>query len=294
MPKGKFLGEKRSPREISRLLSSLGVLIFLFFYLTVGILVQVYPGVLGISSQIDPLEIVRLTNEQRVRNGLLPLRVSPVLASAAVKKGENMFRENYWAHISPSGKDPWYWLDQTGYLYTVAGENLAKDFADASSIVSAWMASPSHRANILNRKYKEIGVAVLEGELKGLRTTLVVQMLATPKTESQLAVKPLTIKTELPLQPEPPSFLSPQAFPPKALSPKVEAKKMEKISLSPFYLFKIVAICLVVLLLGVLFVDLWAVLTGQIEEVGSHSLAHILLLLILLLAVAYTNVGVII
>lgn len=285
MSKPALRRRKKTPKQIARFILSCAVVFSLLSYLAVGVITRVYPGVLGISSQIDPQEIVRLTNQQRVKNGLPPLRFSPILAAAAMNKGKNMFAENYWAHVSPSGKDPWYWIDKTGYVYTVAGENLAKDFLDPESVVSAWMASPTHRANILNEKYREIGVAVLRGTLKGFQTTLVVQMFATPKPQTKLGWKTSS------LSPEEKPLPSPAV---EVVPPKVEGKKIEKVSISPFYLLKVVSLCLVVLLLGILSVDVWAVWTGQIKGIGSHSLAHATLLVILLLAIVYTNVGVIV
>ena len=68
-----------------------------------------------------------------------------------------MFSKNYWAHFAPDGStSPWDFIHQSGYNYIFAGENLAKGFTDANSVVAAWMNSPSHRENILSNKYKDV------------------------------------------------------------------------------------------------------------------------------------------
>ena len=91
-----------------------------------------------------------------------------------------MFTDQYWAHTAPDGTEPWTFMHQMGYQYVVAGENLARDFGQTDEMVSAWLASPTHRANIMNPKYQEIGIAVIDGVLEGYETTLVVQMFGTP------------------------------------------------------------------------------------------------------------------
>jgi hypothetical protein len=62
------------------------------------------------------------------------------------------------------------------YNYTYAGENLAMNFSEAEDALSAWLASPTHRDNILSQNYEDIGVAVVVGEINGTETTLVVQL----------------------------------------------------------------------------------------------------------------------
>lgn len=163
-------------------LPALLIYVLLFFTLNLGIntLNVISPSILGISTAISQPELIRLTNIQREKNGLSSLSEDPRLSEAALKKGENMFEENYWAHYSPSGKDPWGFIQRAGYKYTYAGENLAKNFSNPEDVVNAWMASPTHRDNLLNSRYKNVGMAVLEGELNGQHTILVVQEFGTP------------------------------------------------------------------------------------------------------------------
>jgi len=130
--------------------------------------------VLAYASDITPLDLFNQTNQQRAQNGLPPLRLDARLNQSAALKAQNMFAENYWAHVSPSGIQPWYWFQQAGYPYTYAGENLAKDFDTTAGAMEGWMNSPGHRANILNPNYTDVGFAVQNGTLLGEQTTLVV------------------------------------------------------------------------------------------------------------------------
>jgi uncharacterized protein YkwD len=159
--------------------------LFAYFQIFVFLIAGLYfikvraPQVLGIAS-FSASEIISLTNAQRVQNGLGPLNYNGQLAAAAAAKAQDMFTVNYWAHNSPLGKTPWSFITGAGYKYVYAGENLARDFNDAGSVVGAWMNSPSHRENILDSNFKEIGVAVADGKLTGIDGILVVQMFGTP------------------------------------------------------------------------------------------------------------------
>lgn len=136
--------------------------------------------VLGRVSNISASELLEDTNKAREEASLPDLQVNDSLSQAAFMKAKDMFANNYWAHTSPSGITPWKWLADSGYNYDVAGENLAKNYPTADATVEAWMASESHRANILNSKYKDIGFAVVDGMLDGRDTTLVVAYYGTP------------------------------------------------------------------------------------------------------------------
>jgi hypothetical protein len=93
-----------------------------------------------------------------------------------------MFQGQYWSHTAPDGEEPWDFIHEAGYSYKTAGENLARDFSSTGEMFDAWMASPTHRENILNGQFQEIGIAVVSGTLSGFQTTLVVQMFGTPAT----------------------------------------------------------------------------------------------------------------
>lgn len=132
--------------------------------------------VLAQASDISVAELLADTNSERLTAGLEPLTVNEQLNNAAALKAQDMFANNYWAHVSPTGVQPWEWFAQAGYTYSSAGENLAKNYPNAAATVAAWMASDSHRENILKEAYVDVGFAVLEGELEGEPTTLVVAL----------------------------------------------------------------------------------------------------------------------
>ena len=154
------------------------------------------PGglVLGYASNISTDQVLSQTNDERSKLGLAPLRLNASLSQAAAAKANHMFANDYWAHISPDGLTPWKFIKESGYRYTVAGENLARDFDVTPNMVQAWMASATHKANIVHKQYSETGVAVVNGNLNGVETTLVVQMFGRP-TQSAIAA-PVQAKAE--------------------------------------------------------------------------------------------------
>ncbi len=136
---------------------------------------KTHPEVLGIRYQISDLELLSLTNYERAQNGLPPLSLDSQLSEAASKKSAHMFANNYWAHFAPDGTTPWDFIKGAGYEYSYAGENLAKGFTTSSDAVTAWMKSPTHKANILASQYEDVGFSVEEGRLQGEDTILIVQ-----------------------------------------------------------------------------------------------------------------------
>lgn len=127
-----------------------------------------------------PGVLTSLTNADRATTGLPQLSENALLAEAAQNKANDMAAKGYFSHVTPDGKTPWYWLDQAGYDYTYAGENLAVDFTDSKDVENAWMASPTHHANIVKPQYTQIGIAVAEGTYQGQPATFVVQFFGTP------------------------------------------------------------------------------------------------------------------
>src|SRR5690606_28313263 len=124
---------------------------------------------------------IESTNKERLKDGLEPLRVDNRLTLAATKKAQDMLANDYWAHTSPQGVSPWEWIKDARYGYSYAGENLAKNFSTAGSVVNAWMHSENHRDNVLNAHYRDVGFGVVDGKLDGQPTTLVVAMYGAPK-----------------------------------------------------------------------------------------------------------------
>ena len=109
---------------------------------------------------ITPESVIKLTNQTRIEHGLMPLKVNWRLNLSAMGKVLSMDRGNYFAHKTPSGLTFAYWIDQAGYRFKKAGENLAHDFKTTKIMQKAFMESKTHKENILNPKYKDIGVAV--------------------------------------------------------------------------------------------------------------------------------------
>jgi uncharacterized protein YkwD len=99
------------------------VVLFVLLNVSIKTVEKAAPGVLGVESQINYQEVIRLTNLEREKNGLPALTEDSRLNEAAYKKAQNMFEENYWAHYSPSGKDPWGFIQGAGYKFSYAGEN---------------------------------------------------------------------------------------------------------------------------------------------------------------------------
>jgi len=136
--------------------------------------------VLGDKSTTTIAELFSRTNNARTENHLSTLKLNSKLSNAAHKKAENMLEVGYWAHNAPDGTLPWRWIEDEGYAYSYAGENLARGFNTTEGIMDAWLESPSHRANVLNENYTEVGFAAVNGVMNGERTTLVVAMYAQP------------------------------------------------------------------------------------------------------------------
>ena len=126
--------------------------------------------------------IILETNIARNENGgLSPLSENFLLNKAAQMKVDDMFAKQYFEHVSPSGVGPSGLAQAVGYEYVVVGENLALgDFKGDLGVVTAWMNSPGHRANILKPQYREIGVAVGRGMYEGRTTWLAVQSFGVP------------------------------------------------------------------------------------------------------------------
>lgn len=160
--------------------------------LVVLLLITSLTGLIGITgalvfqktdllAEIRTAFLIDLANEDREEAGLVELTRNPLLTQAATLKAKDMVERGYFDHTSPDGTAPWDWMDAVGYDYAYAGENLAIHFFDSERVHDAWMQSPSHRANILQEKFTEIGIATIEGEFNGQKTTFVVQMFGRPR-----------------------------------------------------------------------------------------------------------------
>lgn len=164
--------------------------------------------VLGFASSITPTQVIAQTNDQRAQVGLPPLKLNDQLSSAALAKGQHMLLQQYWAHTAPDGTQPWKFFKDSGYRYQVAGENLARDFNTTDEMVSAWMASPTHKANMVSGRYEEIGIAVIDGTLEGYETTLVVQLFGQPASGQTQARVPAESAATVTIEAQPRAELS--------------------------------------------------------------------------------------
>ena len=144
-------------------------------------------SVLGRVTNITPAALLADTNIARNNEKLGALSLNPSLSQAASEKAQDMIDKGYWSHTSPNGTQPWYWIEQVGYNYQEAGENLAKNFTTAGSTISAWMNSPTHRENVLNPNYQEVGFATVDGEMNGEPTTITVAFYGKPANLAVLA-----------------------------------------------------------------------------------------------------------
>lgn len=123
------------------------------------------------------------TNEARGNEGGRPFARHALLEAAAEKKVADMFARQYFAHDNPDGDGAAVLVKAAGYAYLRVGENLALgNFSSDEALVRAWMESPGHRANILQPRFTEIGVAVRRGAFEGRQVWMAVQLFALPRS----------------------------------------------------------------------------------------------------------------
>ena len=140
---------------------------------------------------------INWTNTNRAQNGQLPaLKENALLDQAAELKLQDLFKQQYFEHVNPQGVGPADLAKKVGYSFIAEGENLALgNFKDDNDLVTAWMNSPGHRANILNVHYTEIGVAVGQGTYEGNTTWIAVQEFGKPA--SSCPTVDLALKSEV-------------------------------------------------------------------------------------------------
>ena len=165
------------------------------------------PALPALSSAITAENIVSLTNQSRKDYGLGRLEENSLLSKAAQIKAQDMAEKNYFAHSSPDGRQPWDFIKDAGYGYLMAGENLAVNFSGAENLESAWMNSSSHKANILNKNFEDIGIGIAVGEYLGRTSVYVVQMFGVPATE-KIVLKSESTQVEQVAVPAPQTALS--------------------------------------------------------------------------------------
>ena len=273
---------RESNNQKAKLLHPSGIsvlaLFLILFQLVLTYIPRIGPSVLGYAANISPSEVIRLTNEKRSQAGLLPLTENPTLSAAAQAKGADMLNRDYWAHIAPDGTQPWKFFIDFGYKYRYAGENLARDFSNPSSAVDAWMASPTHKENLLSSKYKEIGIAVIEGDLAGVDTTIIVQFFGSKFVDTTPSVplakvQPAVVAEKQSVSPTP------------AFVPVTEVEEVvdlgsppvvkSDIFISPFSTTRSLSLFVVGILLAVLVIDGVLISRRRIVRIGGRTFAHV-------------------
>lgn len=243
------------------------------------------PGVLGYSSEITAQKVFDQTNIQRQKDGLSPLIYNETLSKSAKAKAQDMFANDYWSHNSPQGKTPWTFFDNVGYKYSVAGENLAKDFYDTDSLMKAWMASPTHKANIVHTRYQEIGIAVINGTIGGVKTTLVVQHFGTPLVAS-VAPKNTNLKPSSDVvEPSTEVINLPDLETSNILS------KTNQPLINPLTLSKIFGSVIFIILAVVLFIDGFVTVKKDVHRFTGSNIGHIGFLVLIFLLMLYNQQG---
>jgi len=278
--------ERNNHRALILKPSFLGIFIaiYLLNQSILSSLTALKPGILGYSSEITVNKVFSQTNTERQKMNLPPLRYNAVLSESAAKKAEDMFANNYWAHNSPAGKTPCDFFKSVNYQYSIAGENLAKDFYDTDSLTKAWMNSPTHRDNIVNSKYQEIGIAVVNGVLNGVKTTLVVQHFATPLNGKVAAATPPLDPATNPIVKTVPA----EAVVPESLGAVTSVPEK---SISPIMISKIIGTIIFVIIIGVLMIDSYITLKNQTHRLTGSSASHIGFLLIILMLLIFSRQG---
>lgn len=157
----------------------------MFFAVAVLGAVAIHSGSLAL---VLPSVLTDLANTERTTYGLTQLSYNSLLEQAAQAKANDMATKGYFSHNSPDGVTPWQWVKEAGYNFAYAGENLAVNFTESINVNRAWMDSPGHRANILNNKFTEVGIATAKGMYKGRETIFVVQMFGRPAASSVVPV----------------------------------------------------------------------------------------------------------
>lgn len=180
---------------------------------------------LAYATEMSVSGLLSSTNSQRSANGKAGLSLNSKLNNAAQAKANDMVARDYWSHTTPDGQEPWVFIDNAGYSYIKAGENLAYGFSTSSNTVSGWMNSPSHKANMLDSAFTEVGFGFANSPnfVGDGQETVVVAMYGQPQT---LAATNQTL-------PPTPAPAKPQPAPAPAPTPATPQKKPKPIAKKP-------------------------------------------------------------
>lgn len=278
--------------HIDSIIVVITLLIFTSFFLSS--IQNKYPSVLGISYDITPADLLNLTNKIRRENGLSVLSLDSELSQAASNKAADMFAKSYWAHVAPDGVTPWVFIKNSGYEYLYAGENLARGFSNTSDVVNAWMASPTHRDNMLSSNYSDIGFAIATGSLTGSDTVLVVEMFGRRYAGESATTSVIPSPTSIPVKLESSLAILPENTP---ASTQIQSSRREVASVQQRPLIdknnftKNIIVIILMGLIIILVIDAIIVEKKKIIRVVSHNLDHIIYLLLILLSIIIIGKG---
>ncbi len=119
-------------------------------------------------------KIIKQTNEIRNKQGIASLSGEVKLFSSANSKSWDMVQNNYFEHTSPAGKHLKDFLQEADYNYRVAGENLAVGFYNVDQLIKAWVNSPTHYDNLVDKDFQDIGIGMAVGTFKGTENIIFV------------------------------------------------------------------------------------------------------------------------
>lgn len=141
--------------------------------------------VLG-ASLIDPHGVIDLVNQQRTEHGIATLRTHPLLMEAAQRRANVIMKHQNFSHHDPYEQvELTTVLPSVGYAYSYASENIGMGDVTPLGFVNGFMDSPSHRANMLDPKLQDIGVAVASGPYREYYVNIVVQLFAIPGGQTE-------------------------------------------------------------------------------------------------------------
>lgn len=109
-------------------------------------------------------QILNLVNEERAKVGADPLQINEQLDQAADLHSQDQANINTMSHTGSNGSDMGSRVQDSGYQYSTAGENVAAGYPDAEAVMAGWMGSDGHRENILDPNFEDLGIGYSVGD----------------------------------------------------------------------------------------------------------------------------------
>lgn len=127
-----------------------------------------------VNAEVDSSSLLEMHNRERAKGGLPALQINPALNASATQKAQAMLAANCWSHYCPDNRSPWEFFKDSGYSYIYAGENLAEGFYDNEAVVTAWMNSPTHMANVMSANFTEVGFGFARGRFQNNSNNVII------------------------------------------------------------------------------------------------------------------------